>query len=356
MCLYQTTILNRKYLPNKKNNGRPPPIQDDRTRYVTVDCNKCIECMKNKARNWRVRLSEEVNTNLNGYFVTLTFNTESIIKFHKEIDKQGYDRDNKMVTRAVRLFTERWRKEFKTTIRHWMVTEIGGGRYEHIHIHAILWTDHIEKVEEKWNYGNIWIAPTKKYGHVNQRAINYITKYLHKKDDKHKEYTPIILTSQGIGKTYINSPNTHNNRYIPNKTNITYKTSKGHKLILPTYYKNKLYTDDEKEKIWIEYMDKNEKYIRGIKLNADDDTNIQKVLQHYRAENEQLGFGTKTKNSKIKYEEERIREQKLIQRIKRHENINEKKIREKDEKRQKEIDNIIKQQRAFGGGKKGSRQ
>ena len=38
MCLYPKLILNRKYLPNKKNGGIPPKCPDERLRYVTSAC------------------------------------------------------------------------------------------------------------------------------------------------------------------------------------------------------------------------------------------------------------------------------------------------------------------------------
>ena len=60
MCLYPKLIYNKKYTANKKNGGKIPPVSDERTRYVPVGCGKCIECMKQKKREWQVRLLEEI--------------------------------------------------------------------------------------------------------------------------------------------------------------------------------------------------------------------------------------------------------------------------------------------------------
>ena len=60
MCLYPKLILNRKYLPNKKNGGTPPKCPDERLRYVTAACGKCYECRKQKARGWLVRMEEDI--------------------------------------------------------------------------------------------------------------------------------------------------------------------------------------------------------------------------------------------------------------------------------------------------------
>lgn len=92
MCLYPQLIKNKKYTANKKNKGKPPKIKDKRTEYVPIGCGKCIECLKQKAREWQVRLQEEIKTNKKGTFVTLTFSNENIQKLTeytlKDIEKQ----------------------------------------------------------------------------------------------------------------------------------------------------------------------------------------------------------------------------------------------------------------------------
>ena len=84
MCLYPKLILNRKYLPNKKNGGIPPKCPDERLRYVTAACGKCYECRKQKARGWLVRMEEELRHNPNAIFITLTLED----KWYKNIEKK----------------------------------------------------------------------------------------------------------------------------------------------------------------------------------------------------------------------------------------------------------------------------
>ena len=67
MCLYPQLIKNPKYKATKKNGYKAPLIKDDngnylidpRTLYVPVGCGNCIECRKQKARQWQVRINEE---------------------------------------------------------------------------------------------------------------------------------------------------------------------------------------------------------------------------------------------------------------------------------------------------------
>ena len=78
MCLFPRYILNKKYTPNKKNNFNPPELKDLRVKYVPIGCGKCIECMKQKAREWKVRLNEEIKVSEKAHFVTLTFSNHAL--------------------------------------------------------------------------------------------------------------------------------------------------------------------------------------------------------------------------------------------------------------------------------------
>ena len=143
--------------------------------------------------------------------VTLTFSNESIQELTKEINKkgaklEGYELDNEIATVATRRFLERWRKKHKKSLRHWFITELGHNGTENIHIHGVVWTDESrQEVVNTWRYG--WMFPRDdiqwKRSYVNEKTANYIVKYVHKVDQKHKEYTSKILTSPGIGKGYV---------------------------------------------------------------------------------------------------------------------------------------------------------
>ena len=67
MCLYPKKIKNPKYLPNKKNNNNPPEITDERVKYVPVGCGNCMECRKQKKREWE---TDRKSTRLNSSHIT----------------------------------------------------------------------------------------------------------------------------------------------------------------------------------------------------------------------------------------------------------------------------------------------
>ena len=116
MCLFPRLIENRKYKATKKNGGIIPAITDIRTTLVPVGCGKCIECKKKKAREWQVRLLEDIRHEKNGVFVTLTFSNESIKELSAGTRLEGYDLDNEIAKKGMRKFLERWRKKYKKSV------------------------------------------------------------------------------------------------------------------------------------------------------------------------------------------------------------------------------------------------
>lgn len=324
MCLYPRLIRNRKYTSTKKNGGIIPAITDNRVLMVPVGCGKCMECKKQVARSWQVRLLEDVRNNKNGKFITLTFSNESIAELTKEINGiykgklgekitlEGYDLDNEIATLATRRFLERWRKKYKKSIRHWLITELGHNGTENIHMHGIVWTDiSLNEVEKIWKYGFVWKGNERMDGtienYVSEKTVNYITKYIHKQDKQHEYYKSKVLTSAGIGKAYIERTDAERNKYKQKGTKETYTTRTGHKMSLPIYYRNKIYNDEEREKLWLQKLDKNERWVGGEKVDISvDDKEYFKQLKYYRQINRKLGYGSNEINwNKKRYENER---------------------------------------------------
>ena len=84
MCLHTRFIANKRYTATKKNGGIIPPVLDKRCLMVPVKCGKCLECKQQRAREWSVRLNEDIKANTNGKFITLTFSNEEYSKLWKE--------------------------------------------------------------------------------------------------------------------------------------------------------------------------------------------------------------------------------------------------------------------------------
>ncbi|AXH78023.1 MAG: replication initiator protein [Microviridae sp.] len=321
MCIYPTVVKNPKYKPNKKNGGNVPDLQDKRIGYVPVACGMCMQCMEQKAREWRVRLLEEVkHQKLKGNFVTFTFSDEGYKELVERAKKEipgikGYDLDNQVATIAVHKWRERWRKHNKKSPRHWFITELGHGETEHLHLHGIVWTDMPEEIDKrwryeqvdknKWKYGWCTLGDGKGRNYVNEETISYITKYITKADFEHKYYKPKILTSPGIGKQFAETFNAQRCKYKGEDTKTTYTTPQGYEINLNVYWRNKIYTEEEREKLWIAKLDKGEQWIYGEKIKADDSENRAKLLKYYQKVSERLGYGSPGNWEAKKYEEER---------------------------------------------------
>lgn len=314
MCLYSTLRRNQKYVPNQKNGGQWLPVKDERTKVVPVACGRCIECRKAIARDWQIRMLEDIRENKNGIMVTLTFSDESIKELTEIIKEEqgegitGYELDNEIATLAVRRFNERWRKKHRKALRHWLVTELGHQGTENIHLHGIVWTDKPRQdIIDKWNYGGgeykgTWIGKW-----VNEATVNYTVKYIHKVDADHKEYKPKILTSAGIGSAYLRRADSLRNKYKGEDTREYYVSRNGHKSALPKYYRNKIYTDEEKEELWIKKLNEEKRYVLGQKIDiSKGEEEYYKLLGEAQVKNKRLGYQTNVIDwNRKKYEEQR---------------------------------------------------
>ena len=310
MCLYPKLIRNPKYKQNKKNGGVIPSVNDFRVLYVPIGWGECIECRKKKAGQWVTRLLEEAREVNNGRFVTLTFSKEAFERLWKKykvelISLKGYELENELVTLATREFLEKWRYKHGKSVKHWLITELGHNGTERIHLHGILWTDKLLEIERIWGNGYVYIG----YSGLNEKTVNYITKYMTKMDFEHKNYKPKILCSKGIGAKYINRKDAERNKYKKGETIETYKDRTGVERALPFYYKNKLVSEEDREMLWIEKLDKLERYVLGVKVDISTKKGeevYKKLLKEAQRKNERLGYGKGDKKwDEINYEEER---------------------------------------------------
>jgi hypothetical protein len=306
MCLYPKLMRNPKY----KNGGLY--IKDPRILYVPISCGKCRDCYKKRGLDWKIRLFEELKKkdNPKPYFIALTYNQESYTKIDITINDKidGYDRENAIALYGSNHFLDRYRKKYGKSLRHWFITELGHQNTERIHIHGIIWTDQdFEEIRNLWGYGYVYPRDYQiKNNFVNHQTINYIIKYVTKLDFKHKYYKPIILTSNGIG-----------NNYKPSSYELNhdvYKTRAGHEFSLPQYYRQKMFSDEARENMWLEKMDENVRYIQSRKVDANDFELITALLEQAQHESERKGYIGDKVNWKAKKHENEQRD--LLRKVK----------------------------------------
>ena len=92
-----------------------------------------------------------------------------------------------------------------------------------------------------------------------------------KVDIKHPTFKQIVLASKGIGSGYCDRLD-----YLWQKQNYkqinvaTYTFRNGTKMAMPKYYKNKIFTDKEREKMWTNNLNRGLLWIFGEKVKAND--------------------------------------------------------------------------------------
>lgn len=249
MCYFPIKVLNKRFVPTKKNGYNPPECPDERLRYITAECGHCFECRKKKRNMWRIRMKEQKKDTPTGVFFTGTMSP----KRYDEIKKRyNIEDDNEIATKALRLFLERIRKETRKSIKHWVVTEKGHRNTRRIHIHGLFFdTIGIGKYKLERLLKRNWIDGYSYNGYsTSEKCINYISKYMTKRDEANPEFVGKVLASPGLGMGYTER-NKRYHTYKGKDTNEKYVNYNGTTETLPRYYKEKLWTEEERQNLWI---------------------------------------------------------------------------------------------------------
>ena len=332
MCYFTKKVLNKRFLPNQKNRWNPPVCTDERFRYVEVECGHCFECRKKKRREWRIRNYEQLKETPHAVFFTGTVSPqryEYICKKYKF--KNDGSQDNEIITKIHRLFLERIRKQTGKSVKHWCVTEKGHTNTRRIHLHGLFYA---REGQTKWQLTKLlyenWIDGYKYYGkYVNEKTINYVSKYMTKKDEDNPDYISIVLCSKGLGANYAKK-NQLKHRWDGEKTIITYKAHNGQDLPLPRYYKTKIYTDDQRQLLWLYAEDKGVKWVNGFEVIGANTVNKDYYERLLKEKNEN-GIGLHKDNI------EEIERKKAINRMNKLQNLtNRKKARQRQIRREEE--------------------
>ena len=138
-----------------------------------------------------------------------------------------------------------------------------------------------------------WIAGYSYNGkYVNEKTINYVAKYLTKDDMDNKDFTGKILVSPGLGRKYVERGK-EINKFKEEKTKEEYRFKNGAIAPMPKYYKNKLYTENQRELLWIYRQEEGYSYIMGEKIpvkTEKDEKDLEDIKEFYRQRNERIHF------------------------------------------------------------------
>lgn len=212
---------------------------------VSVPCGRCPVCLKRRADGWAFRLMQQDKLSHNSVFLTLTYSTD-----HVPFTERGFMNLNK---KDVQLFFKRLRKRVgnsynsNTPIRYYVCGEYGSKRYRP-HYHAIIFNcPPAADILSAWHLGECY------FGDVSGASVSYVLKYmckpkripLHANDDRQPEFS---LMSKRLGANYLTDEISEwHHADMLNRLHLTLKD--GRKVAMPRYYKEKLYSEADKELI-----------------------------------------------------------------------------------------------------------
>lgn len=228
---------------------------------MNLPCGKCYECKARRVSNWSYRLLRECDVSTSAYFVTLTYNVDSVSLTQKKWMT--------LVKADVQKFMKRLRKQSKGAkpLKYYLCGEYGGKFYRP-HYHIILFNATLKSLAGEftkaiergiialdgktpikcpsWKHGTITL------GQVTEASVGYTLKYiskpkripLHKNDDRLPEFS---LMSKGLGKHYIAEMRKWH--WSDLKDRMYVSLPGGKKASMPRYYRDKIYTEEQKKVI-----------------------------------------------------------------------------------------------------------
>ncbi len=206
-----------------------------------VPCGKCLDCLRNKRNEWTFRVTEEQRTSKTSKFITLTYSDDKVPTI---IDEGKTTLDKTDLQKFIKKLRYHNSLIWPHQVRYYAVGEYGTTT-ERPHYHLILFNVH-QKVINKLN--DIWKKGMADIKNANPATIRYVTKYLINKtgdyDIREKPFA-IMSKNPAIGYNYINRIG----QYHAKTKNLYVTIPDGNKLPIPRYYKDKLFSRDERAKL-----------------------------------------------------------------------------------------------------------
>ena len=257
---------------------------------IRVPCGRCAGCLVDKRREWHFRIMAELKTAWSAYFVTLTYDNahlpvfiedqyfragelfknqstlnkvlnEHPVLYKKDIQDflkrlRWYSGDAQYMDCTYDLNKSGTKVSLKTKVskiapkgpnlRYFIVGEYGG-RFGRPHYHALLFNVPIVKdiskfIEFCWQNGtNIHV------GSLQDKSVLYTVSYLIMDLLGKQDIVKLQSLKPGIGYSYVK---THKDYHRLNK--INYGRIGSTKVKLPAYFRNKIFSNFEKQIMSIE--------------------------------------------------------------------------------------------------------
>ncbi len=226
-----------------------------------VPCGKCVKCLQRRQNAWAFRLHKQSQISTSACFITLTYKDSPITPNGRQsLKKKDYQN-----------FIKRLRKKLqydntissKQSLKYYACGEYGT-QTKRPHYHAIMFNlpqsyiQDISTLTSLWGHGHVDIAPS------TGATIRYVTKYIMKggtelekdiidyttgeilqesQDDRIQEFS---LMSKKMGLNYLTPQMIH---YHKSTLNSFVTLSGGSATPLPRYFRDKIFTNEEKKLI-----------------------------------------------------------------------------------------------------------
>lgn len=204
--------------------------------FIPVPCGKCPACLARRTSAWSFRLVQHDKIARSSQFVTLTYE-------NAPMSPNGF---MTLVKADFQLFMKRLRMlqfgNSRSDIRYYCAGEYGG-RTMRPHFHVILFNADRELVQRAWPHGFVH------FGNVSAASVGYTAKYINKgktipihgRDDRLPECS---MMSKGLGANYMTSQMVAYHKADISRAFVTLEG--GVKASMPRYYRDKIFSDDDK--------------------------------------------------------------------------------------------------------------
>lgn len=262
-------------------------------RYIEVPCGKCFACRRSRQNAWAFRLLQERDSRKYSYFLTLTYDNDHL-PFGEDcatLVKSDLSAFCKRLRSWLYRYDDRLPKD-KKGYNYFSYYGCGeyGDNFGRPHYHICIFSDFINSTDLMQKAFNAcWTCcdPLQnKIGNVNDRSAKYVAKYCMKQIgiDYSGMQPPFSLMSRrpSIGSKYLTESRIKKFR---SDKNFFVHDFVGTPYMLPRYYRDKIFTESEREIISLNnYLDRLKTISftedMGLSYNFAMDTIVNKRIQY----------------------------------------------------------------------------
>jgi len=249
-CLTKIERVLKNPIPKKWNEETGEVLEE--IWKMHVPCGKCARCITRRKIEWAFRMTQEMKDSNTAYFVTLTYERETVPysnKGQKTLDKADLQKFWKRLRQNQKRSNTTIEHLYKNLARTDKIKYYAAGEYgdekNRPHYHAIIYNASRTVIEKSWTLGHTQVVP------ASEESIAYVTKYLDKrisdpegqkraKKVKLPEYNEM---SEKIGYSYIEK---NKEWHLKNPDVLYVTTPKGFKIPMPRYYREKIFNYDQR--------------------------------------------------------------------------------------------------------------